>query len=82
MNLFELQKKAKNLSVEPGIYLMKDEYGQVIYVGKAKNLRNRVKQYFDGKVKQIKVSSMINHVDNFDTIITKSESDAFALECN
>lgn len=82
MTIQELSQKAKKLPTESGVYLMKDETDQVIYVGKAKNLRNRVKQYFDGRDKQIKVSSMVEHVHHFDIIVTKSEADAFALECN
>ena len=82
MTKTELHEKAKKLPIEPGIYLMKDHAGEVIYVGKAKNLRNRVKQYFDGREKQVKVSAMVDHVSAFDTVITKSEADAFALESN
>ena len=81
MNRQELRKKALELPHEPGVYLMHSSSGEVIYVGKAKNLKNRVSQYFDGREKQIKVSNMVQNVHHFDFIITKTESDAFALEC-
>ena len=77
----QLHKMAKALPQEPGVYLMYSDSNEIIYVGKAKNLKNRVSQYFDGREKQIKVSNMVQNVDHFDFIITKSESDAFALEC-
>ena len=82
MNKQELRKRAQELPHEPGVYLMYSEVNEVIYVGKAKNLKNRVSQYFDNQEKQIKVSNMVQNVHHFDFIITKSESDAFALECN
>ena len=81
MNKQELHQKALKLPHEPGVYLMHSQTDEIIYVGKAKNLKNRVSQYFDGREKQIKVSNMVENVDHFDYIVTKSESDAFALEC-
>ena len=81
MTIQELHKKALKMPHEPGVYLMHSKTDEIIYVGKAKNLKNRVSQYFDGREKQIKVSNMVDNVDHFDFIITKSESDAFALEC-
>lgn len=82
MTFSELKQKAACLPKEPGVYQMFSDTNEIIYVGKAKNLRNRVKQYFDGREKQIKVSNMVQNIDHFEFIITKSESDAFALECN
>lgn len=71
----------KLLSTSPGCYLMYDEFDKVIYVGKAKNLKNRVSQYFllahGGKV-----GAMVSHVDHFETILTSTESEAFVLELN
>ena len=78
----ELKEKASQLPAEPGVYLMKSEDDIIIYVGKAKNLKKRVLQYFDNRNKQIKVSNMVQSVFDFDFIITRSEADAFALECN
>ena len=66
---------------QPGCYLMKDKDDKVIYVGKAKNLYNRVSQYFLHP--QVgKVQAMVSHVDHFETIIVKSEKESFILEMN
>lgn len=66
---------------KPGCYLMKDSSGKVIYVGKAKNLFNRVSQYFL-RPQVGKVAAMVSHVDHFETIITKTDKEAFILEMN
>ena len=65
----------------PGCYLMKDKDDKVIYVGKAKNLYNRVSQYFL-RPQEGKVQAMVSHVDHFETIITKTDKEAFILEHN
>lgn len=65
----------------PGCYLMKDKDDKVIYVGKAKNLYNRVSQYFL-RPQSGKVQAMVSHVDHFETIITKTDKEAFLLEHN
>ena len=65
----------------PGCYLMKDKDDKVIYVGKAKNLYNRVSQYFL-RPQTGKVQAMVSHVDHFETIITKTDKEAFILELN
>lgn len=65
----------------PGCYLMKDKDNKVIYVGKAKNLFNRVSQYFL-RPQVGKVAAMVSHVDHFETIITKTDKEAFILELN
>ena len=65
----------------PGCYLMKDKDDKVIYVGKAKNLYNRVSQYFL-RPQVGKVAAMVFHVDHFETIITKTDKEAFILEHN
>ena len=65
----------------PGCYLMKDKDDKVIYVGKAKNLYNRVSQYFL-RPQTGKVAAMVSHVDHFDTIITKTDKESFILEMN
>ena len=74
--------KLNNLTISSGVYVMKDSGGAVIYVGKAKNLKNRVSQYFNPSIKLPKVQSMVEHIDDFDYYITLSEQDAFALENN
>ncbi len=73
----------KNLPEDPGVYIMKDKNGTVIYVGKAKVLKNRVKQYFQNVKKHPKkVIAMVSRVDSFEYILTDSELEALILECN
>jgi len=72
-----------NLPEEPGVYLMKDKDGTVIYVGKAKILKNRLKQYFTAISNHPpKVRAMVANIDSFEYIITDSEIEALILECN
>lgn len=79
----ELRQRARALPLEPGVYLMKDAKGNIIYIGKAKLLRNRVSSYFRALEKHTpKVLGMVEHVDHFDTIITGSEFEALVLECS
>lgn len=77
-----ISEKLKTLPRSPGVYIMKDASGTVIYVGKARMLPNRVRQYFGGGEQQVKVQAMIDHIDDFDYIITTSELEALVLECN
>lgn len=77
----KLKDKLKDLPRQSGVYLMKDAEGNVIYVGKAKVLKNRVKSYFNGNHTG-KVAVMVSRIDNIDWIITQSENEAFALEMN
>ena len=77
----QLRAKANELPLLPGVYLMMDKTGQVIYVGKAKKLKNRVSQYFqDTASHNEKTKMMVAHVDRFDTIIVRSEFEALVLE--
>ena len=78
----ELNDKLKLLPVNPGVYVMLDKDGQVIYVGKAKNLKNRVRQYFFSGVKTEKVMAMVSNIADFYYIIAPSEIDALSLENN
>ncbi len=78
----KISEKLKTLPKSPGVYIMKDASGTVIYVGKARILPNRVRQYFGGGVKHVKVQAMIDRIDDFDYIITSSELEALVLECN
>ena len=78
----QVQEKLKLLPDSPGVYIMLDKDGVVIYVGKARVLKNRVRQYFHGSQKSEKVASMVAHIDDFYYIITKTEIDALALENN
>lgn len=77
-----LQEKLKLLPDDPGVYIMLDKDGTVIYVGKAKVLKNRVRQYFHNNEKPEKVAAMVSNIVDFNYIITKSEIDALALENN
>ena len=77
----ELKEKANDLPLRPGVYLMMDKSGKVIYVGKAKKLKNRVSQYFqDSAAHTLKTRQMVSQVDHFDTIIVTSEFEALVLE--
>ncbi len=77
-----IREKLKHLPENPGVYVMQDSAGQVIYVGKAKNLKNRVRQYFQNSVKTDKVMAMVNNVSDFYYIIAPTEIDALSLENN
>lgn len=79
----ELRAKAMRLPLTPGVYLMKDKSGKIIYVGKAKALKNRVSQYFGSpKNHDEKVRRMVSNVDTFEYILTDSEFEALVLECS
>ncbi len=79
----EVQEKLRTLPEDPGVYLMRDEKGVVIYVGKARVLKNRVRQYFGaGAQKQSKTAAMVSKIADFEYIITDSEKEALILECN
>lgn len=77
-----IQEKLKHLPDKPGVYVMLDADGQIIYVGKAKNIKNRVRQYFFNGVKTDKVMAMVKNVADFYYIIAPSEIDALSLENN
>lgn len=81
--LERLQNKALSLTDKPGVYLMKNKTGKVIYVGKAKVLKNRVSGYFrKNSSHNEKVIRMVNNVEDFDFIVTDSEFEALVLECS
>lgn len=77
-----IKEKLKLLPDSPGVYIMLDKYGNVIYVGKARVLKNRVRQYFHNTPKPQKVMQMVANIADFNYIITNSEIDALALENN
>lgn len=78
-----LRKKAMSLPLLPGVYIMKNADGKIIYIGKAKALKNRVSQYFGSQNRHpIKVRKMVENVDRFDYIVTGSEFEALVLECS
>ncbi len=78
----KIKEKLKLLPENPGVYIMLDKDGVVIYVGKARVLKNRVRQYFHSSQKSSKVATMVEHIDDFYYIITATEIDALALENN
>ncbi len=83
MTFDELKEKARSLPLAPGVYLMQDKAGKVIYVGKAKKLRNRVSSYFlDSSSHTVKTRRMVSLVDHFDVIVAASEFEALVLECS
>ena len=76
-------EKLKLLPEKPGVYLMKNKRGQIIYVGKAIKLKNRVRQYFQSsRNHSAKTIAMVSHIEDFETIITDNELEALILECN
>ncbi|MCD1146929.1 excinuclease ABC subunit UvrC [Peptoniphilus sp. KCTC 25270] len=78
-----ISEKLKQLPQEPGVYLMRDGANQIIYVGKAKNLRNRVRQYFGSYGKSsIKVQTMVSQIKDFEYIIVQNELESLILESN
>ena len=83
MQTEELKNKATSLPQLPGVYIMKDRHDNVIYVGKAKKLKNRVSQYFQNpSAHSLKTRQMVCNVDHFETIIASSEFEALVLECS
>lgn len=81
--MFDIQEELKKLPTKPGVYLMHDEKDEIIYVGKAISLKNRVRQYFQSsRNKGPKIEQMVTHIARFEYIITDSELEALVLECN
>lgn len=81
--LYYLHQKASKLPLTPGVYIMKDKSNKIIYIGKAKKLKNRVSQYFAFKSNHLpKVRKMVENVYDFDYILTDSEFEALVLECS
>ncbi|MCK4385443.1 MAG: excinuclease ABC subunit UvrC [candidate division Zixibacteria bacterium] len=81
--LNDVKAKLENLPTKPGVYLMKDKSGRIIYVGKAKSLRNRVRAYFhDMPPYHLKISALVSKIFDFDVLVTDSEMEALILESN
>lgn len=80
---FNIEEELKKLPSKPGVYLMHDEKDQIIYVGKAISLKNRVRQYFQAsRNRGAKIDQMVTHIRRFEYIVTDSELEALVLECN
>lgn len=81
--MFDIKENLKKLPDSPGVYIHKDRLGEVIYVGKAVSLKNRVRQYFQSrKNMDSKVCAMVSHIAEFEYITTATEMEALILECN
>lgn len=81
--MFHIEEELKKLPSKPGVYLMHDEKDNIIYVGKAISLKNRVRQYFQSsRNKGAKIEQMVTHIRRFEYIVTDSELEALVLECN
>lgn len=81
--MFDIQEELKKLPGKPGVYIMHDAAEAIIYVGKAVNLKNRVRQYFQtSRNKGIKIEQMVSKIQRFEYIVTDSELEALVLECN
>jgi len=83
MTQSDIKTKLENLPTKPGVYLMKDKSGRIIYVGKAKSLRNRIRAYFqDAPPYHPKISALVSKISDFDVLATDSEMEALILESN
>ena len=81
--VFDIEEELKKLPSKPGVYLMHDEKDEIIYVGKAISLKNRVRQYFQSsRNKTAKINKMVSRIRRFEYIVTDSEMEALVLECN
>lgn len=80
--MFFIKEELKKLPAKPGVYIMKDENENVIYVGKAKNLKNRVRSYFNNSTKSAKVEALVKNIKSFEYIIVDNEVESLVLESN
>ena len=80
--MLDIKEHINKLPSEPGVYLMKDVHSNIIYVGKAINLKNRVKQYFNKQDRINRISSMVSQIRSFEYIVTDTEDEALILELN
>ena len=80
--MFDIKEELKKLPKDPGVYLMKDKDDNIIYVGKAVNLKNRVSSYFRKTNKTDRILKMVSLIDHFEYIVVSNEAEALILECN
>lgn len=80
--MFNIEEELKKLPKKPGVYIMRDKFDNIIYVGKAVILRNRVRQYFRKNNKTKRIENMVSLIDHFEYIVTDNEAEALILECN
>ena len=80
--MFNIEEELKKLPNKPGVYIMKDKNDNIIYVGKAVSLKNRVRQYFRKTEKTERIKKMVSLIDHFEYIVVDNEAEALILECN
>lgn len=80
--MFNIEQELKKLPTKPGVYIMRDKEDNIIYVGKAISLKNRVRQYFRKNNKTTRIERMVSLVDHFEYIVVENEAEALILECN
>ena len=80
--MFNIEEELKKLPAKPGVYIMHDKDDNIIYVGKAISLKNRVRQYFRKNNKTTRIEKMVSLVDHFEYIVVENEAEALILECN
>ena len=80
--MFNIKEELKKLPAKPGVYIMRDKNDNILYVGKAVVLKNRVKQYFQKNNKTTRIEKMVSLIDHFEYIVTDNEAEALILECN
>lgn len=77
-----VEQRIDNLVNQPGVYIWKDYSGNVLYVGKAKRLKHRMKQYFEGRLNSYKTNTLVENIEDFEVFLTKTEQEALILEKN
>ena len=80
--MFNIEEELKKLPDKPGVYIMHDKDDKIIYVGKARSLKNRVRQYFRKNNKTKRIENMVSLIDHFEYIVVDNEAEALILECN
>ena len=82
IRIARLKEFIKTIPFDPGIYIMKNKNDEIIYVGKAKSLRKRVRQYFNKNNKSMRIIKMVENIDHIEYIVVHNELEALVLECN
>ena len=80
--MFQIEEELKKLPNKPGVYIMKNKQDEIIYVGKAVSLKNRIRQYFRKNNKTKRIENMVSLIDHFEYIVVDNEAEALILECN
>ena len=80
--MFQIEEELKKLPGKPGVYIMRNKENEIIYVGKAVSLKNRVRSYFRKTNKTDRIKKMVSLIDHFEYIVVDNEAEALILECN